>query len=180
MITQISQTAKTYADALIETNQSNDDILKDLETVSQIIENSNDLKTVLNTPAVPVEQKIEIINDIFKSQVSQNILNFLKILAEKKRFNEFEEIFQAFKNKFDKIQGIKRVTVISAIELSDEYKTRITDKLKEKLKKNIYADWQVDSEIIGGLIIRIDDNVINTSIQNKLENLSKNIIKGNL
>lgn len=180
MITQISQTAKTYADALIETNQSNDDILKDLETVSKIIDSSNDLKTVLNTPAVPVEQKIEIINDIFKSQVSQNILNFLKILAEKKRFNEFEEILQAFKNKFDEIQGIKRVTVISAIELSDEYKTRITDKLKEKLQKNIYADWQVDSEIIGGLIIRIDDNVIDTSIQNKLENLSKNIIKGNL
>lgn len=180
MITQISQTAKTYADALIETNQSNDDILKDLETVSKIIENSNDLKTVLNTPAVPVEQKIEIIDDIFKSQVSQNILNFLKILAEKKRFNEFEEILQAFKNKFDEIQGIKRVTVISAIELSDDYKTKITDKLKEKLQKNIHADWQVDSEIIGGLIIHIDDNVINTSIKNKLENLSKNIIKGNL
>lgn len=180
MITQISQTAKTYADALIETNQSNDDILKDLETVSKIIESSNDLKTVLNTPAVPVEPKIEIIDDIFKLQVNQNILNFLKILAEKKRFNEFEEILQAFKNKFDEIQGIKRITVISAIELSDEYKMRITDKLKEKLQKNIYADWQVDSEIIGGLIIRIDDNVINTSIKNKLENLSKNIIKGNL
>lgn len=180
MITQISQTAKTYADALIETNQSNDDILKDLETVSKIINSSNDLKTVLNTPAVPVEQKINIIDDIFKSQVNQNILNFLKILAEKKRFNEFEEIFQAFKNKLDEAQEIKRITVISAIELSDEYKTRITDKLKEKLQKNIYADWQVDSEIIGGLIIRIDDNVINTSIKNKLENLSKNIIKGNL
>lgn len=180
MITQISQTAKTYADALIETNQCNDDILKDLETVAKIIESSNDLKTVLNTPAVPVEQKIEIIDDIFKSQISQNILNFLKILAEKKRFNEFEEILQAFKNKFDEIQGIKRITVISAIELSDEHKNRITDKLKEKLQKNIYADWQVDNEIIGGLIIHIDDNVINTSIKNKLENLSKNIIKGNL
>ncbi len=181
---KISQSAKTYADALIKMSQDGlmayDDILKDLETVTEIIKSSADLKNVLVTPAVPTEQKLEIINDIFNSQINQNILNFLKILAEKKRFNEFEEIIEAFKQELDEINNVKRITVISAIDLSEEYKQKIINKLQEKLNKTIYAEWQKDEAVIGGLIIHIDDNVIDTSIKNKLENLSKNIIKGNL
>ena len=181
---KISQSAKTYADALIKMSQDGlmtyDDILKDLETVTEIIKSSADLKNVLVTPAVPTEQKLEIINDIFNNQINQNILNFLKILAEKKRFNEFEEIIEAFKQELDEINNVKRITVISAIDLSDEYKQKIINKLHEKLNKTIYAEWQKDEAVIGGLIIHIDDNVIDTSIKNKLENLSKNIIKGNL
>ncbi len=184
MITQISQSAKIYADALIKLGQDNvmsyDDILKYLDTIKNILNSSEDLKNVLLTPAVPVEQKIGIIEDIFQSRVNPHILNFLKIIAEKKRFPELENIIEAYKKELDNINNLKRITVISAIELSDDYKKKITGKLQEKLQKNIYADWKTDNTIIGGLVIRIDDNIIDTSIKTKLENLSKNIIKGNL
>ncbi|MBQ8168754.1 F0F1 ATP synthase subunit delta, partial [bacterium] len=63
-------------------------------------------------------------------------------------------------------------------ELDEVYKQRITEKLNTKLNKNIVADWQIDESIIGGLIVQIDDDVIDTSIKNKLENIQK--IKGNL
>lgn len=184
MITKISQSAKTYAEALIKTAQDNiltyNDILTDLETTKAIINSSVDLKNILLTPAVSVEQKTEIIEDVFKNQINPYTINFLKILADKKRFNEFDAIIEAYKHETDEINGIKRVEVISAIDLSDDYKKKISDKLQEKLQKKIYVNWQTDNSILGGLIINIDDNVIDTSIKNKLENLSKNIIKGNL
>lgn len=180
MITKISQSAKTYADALIKSEQDKTDILKNLEIVSEIIKSSDNLRTVLNSPAISTEKKIEIIDEVFKIEITQTTLNFLKLLAEKKRFNEFEYIVQAYKDALDKINRIQKVTVISAIELTEEYKKLIIEKLGNKLNKNIHADWQTDESIIGGLVINIDDNVIDASIKFKLENLSKNIIKGNL
>ena len=184
MITKISKSAKIYADALIKTAQDGkmryEDISINLETVEKILESSTELRSVLISPAVSTEQKAAVIDDVFKNQVHPEILNLLKLLAEKKRFGEFDSIVSAYKNELDEIQGIKNVTVISAIELSEDYKNKISAKLAEKLQKTIRADWQQDSSIIGGLVIQIDDNVIDTSIKNKLESLSKNIIKGNL
>lgn len=176
----ISQSAKIYADALIDTAKdgSYDVILKDLETVDEILKSSSDLKTVLTTPAVPVEQKLQIINDVFVNEVDIRILNFLKILAEKGRWAEFNQIIQAYKNNLDDINGIKRVTITSAIDLSEDYKQKITTALNEKLQKNVQSVWQIDENIIGGLVIKIDDDVIDTSIKTKLENISK--IKGNI
>ncbi len=181
---KISQTAKTYADALIaichDGLMTYDAILKDLDTVAFIINSSDDLINVLVTPVVPTEQKLEIITEVFNRQINPHILNFLKLLAEKNRFDELAAIIESFKFALDDINNIKRISIISAVELSDSYKQKIINKLQEKLHKTIYAEWSTDTSIIGGLVIHIDDNVIDTSIKNKLENLSKNIIKGNL
>ena len=73
---------------------------------------------------------------------------------------------------------MKSVKIVSAIELNEDYKNLIITKLSAKLKKNIHADWQINSDIIAGLVIYVDDHVIDTSIKNKLDSLSK--IKGNL
>ena len=178
----ISQTAKIYAKGLIQTKKSEavsyDVVLAELENVYSVINNSNELKSVLHSPAIAAEQKILIIEDIFANRISEVVVNLLKLVAEKNRFNEFEQIIEAFKLEIDNINGVQRIQVISAIELIEEHKNKIIEKLHAKLNKTIVADWQIDTNIIAGLIIKIDDNVIDTSIKNKLENLSK--IKGNL
>lgn len=178
----ISQTAKTYAQALIQAAQSGsntyDSIIKDLQTINSIINSNTDLKNVLLSPAVTLEQKKLIIQDIFNSVISNELVNFLKLLAEKSRFSEFEQIIQAFYSEIDEINGVKSVKIVSAIELNEDYKNLIITKLSAKLKKNIHADWQINSDIIAGLVIYVDDHVIDTSIKNKLDSLSK--IKGNL
>ena len=82
----------------------------------------------------------------------------------------------AYKEDLDKINNIQRVEVVSAIELDDNSKQKIIDKLQHRLQKNVIAQWQTDEEIIGGLVVKINDDVIDSSLKNKLENLSKNII----
>ena len=60
--------------------------------------------------------------------------------------------------------------------MSEEYRERILQKLSEKLQKNIRPNWKVDENIIAGLIYRINDNVIDTSIKSKLDKLNKNLM----
>lgn len=177
---QISLTAKNYADALVKLGQDNvvsyDDILNNLEIIQEICNKSNDLTAVLENPAISQDTKISIIDEIFSKYVNEKIRDFLKILIEKKRFNELDGIIAAYQEELDKINNLQRVEVISAIELDDNSKQKIIDKLQNRLQKNVIAQWQTDEEIIGGLVVKINDDVIDSSLKNKLENLSKNII----
>lgn len=177
---QISLTAKNYADALVKLGQDNvisyDDILNNLEIILEICSKSKDLTDVLENPAISDETKFSIIDEVFTKSVNEKIRDFLKILIEKKRFKELEGIVAAYQEELDKINNLQRVEVISAIELDDNSKQKIIDKLQNRLQKNVIAQWQTDEEIIGGLVVKINDDVIDSSLKNKLENLSKNII----
>ena len=177
---QISTTAKNYADALKELAQDNqisyDDILKNLECVLEICKTSNDLQNVLNNPSISDETKFSIIDEVFHRDIDKKIVDFIKVLIEKKRFNELDGITEAYKKELDNIKNIQRVDVISAISLNDDFKNRITEKLQKRLNKDIIANWIVNEEIIGGLVVKIDDDIIDSSLKNKLENLSKNLI----
>lgn len=177
---QISLTAKNYADALVKIGQDKampyEEILENLIFIKNTCESSNELTTVLENPAVSNEAKYSIIDDIFENRINIKIIEFLKILIEKKRFKEFEGIISAFSDELDKINNIQRVEVVSAISLDEGTKKRITEKLQNKLKKNIIAEWQVNEDIISGLIVKINDDVIDSSLKNKLESLCKNII----
>ena len=165
---------KTYAESLIKLDTiSRTDVLADLNKINDTIMASEDLYKVLQTPTVNSETKIQILTDIFEKEISKPVLNFLKILAEKNRFGDFEGIIKAFKEKSDEIDGIKAINVTSAIELKDDYKAQIISKLSSKLGKKINANWEIDKSIIGGLVIKIDDSIIDTSIKYKLDKLMK-------
>ncbi len=177
---QISLTAKNYADALVQVGRDNvlsyDDILKNIESVKEICDSSKELSEVLINPAVSDETKFSIIDEVFKKDINEKIIDFLKVLIEKKRFTEFNGIVEAYKNELDMINNIQRVSVTSAVPLNDDMKQRIIAKLQNRLQKNVTADWLLDKEIIGGLVVKINDDVIDSSLKNKLENLSKNLI----
>ena len=177
---QISTSAKNYADSLIQVGKdgvmSYDAILNDLNTVKDITSESAELVSVMENPAISINSKNEIIDSVFANQVSDKIINFLKILIDKKRFYEIDQIIQCYKTEVDKINNIQQVEVVSAVELTDDRKERLTEKLKSKLNKQVKVNWILDNDIIGGLIIKINDDVIDNSLKNKLETLSKNII----
>lgn len=178
--TQISITARNYADALVQIGQdgvlSYDEILKNIESVRDICSGSPDLEMVLQNPTISDDIKYSIIDEVFKKDINEKIIDFIKVLIEKKRFGEFKGIVEAYRNELDKINNLQRVSVTSAVELNEDMKNRITQKLEKRLSKSIVAEWLIDTEIIGGLVVKINDDVIDSSLKNKLENLSKNLI----
>ena len=75
------------------------------------------------------------------------------------------------------MKNIVRVDVTSAIELNDERKNDIRNRIAEKLHKDVIVNWLVDSDIIAGLVLNINETIVDNSIRHRLENLSKNIVK---
>lgn len=170
---RISQSAKNYSDALIDLDLANDVTLVDMVKIEEVLNSSKELCETLNNPTLNTEVKIAILNDIFKGKINDKIYEFLVLLIKKNRIKQFSEIFTSYKKKLHDIQNIKEVEIMSAIELSDEYKKKIITKLENKLNKRIIPNWQISTDIIGGLVIKIDDTLIDTSLKNKIENLSK-------
>lgn len=179
-IEQISLSAKNYSKALVEMVRDNvisfEDLSKDLAAVSEILETSQDLRLTLENPTVSEEVKSQIVEEVFKNEVHPQVVSFLKVLIDKNRFSEFSQIKADYEIKLDDVNKIQAVEITSAVELSEEYRERILQKLSEKLQKNIRPNWKVDENIIAGLIYRINDNVIDTSIKSKLDKLNKNLM----
>ncbi len=179
-IEQISLSAKNYSKALVEMVRDNvisfEDLSKDLATVSEILETSQDLRLTLENPTVSEAVKSQIVEEVFKNEVHPQVVNFLMVLIDKNRFSEFPQIKADYEIKLDDVNKIQSVEITSAVELSEEYRERILQKLSEKLQKNIRPNWKVDENIIAGLIYRINDNVIDTSIKSKLDKLNKNLM----
>ncbi|MBQ6516923.1 ATP synthase F1 subunit delta [bacterium] len=181
MAEKLSLAAKRYSKALIELSMDgsidNTMILNQLYFVQEVLNSSKELRDVLNMPQISTDIKKEILNKVYEPHIDKVVLNFLNVLLEQNRFKEFDEILASYKEELDKFKNINNVEVISAVELTDEQKDRLKNKLQEKLNCSIEANWGIDPAIMAGLVIKYDGNVIDMSLRNKLKDLNKNIVR---
>jgi len=171
--TGISTITKNYARALFDTNLDNATIKMELAQVLDTIEESEDLRIVLSNSSISCTKKIGILNDIFYEKISLVSFNLLKILVEKNRISELKNIYEVLCDMDNKSLNKKDVEIVSSIELNEDTKLRIVEKLAGKLKCEILPNWQIDKNIIAGLVFKYDDFVIDTSVLAKLKQLSK-------
>lgn len=181
MAEKLSLAAKRYSKALIELSLdgsiNNDTILNQLVFVREVLNSSEELRNALNMPQISTDVKKEILNKIYEPHIDKIVLNFLNILLEQNRFKEFDEILDSYKEELDRFKNINNVEIISAVELTEEQKNKLKNKLQEKLHCSIEATWNIDQSIMAGLIIKYDGNVIDMSLRNKLKDLNKNIVR---
>jgi F-type H+-transporting ATPase subunit delta len=177
----LSAISKNYAKALMESTSEenrNEYFVKQLDEISKVFSQSEDLNVVMSNSSVSANKKIEILDEIFKGKINEKLLNLMKILVEKNRFGEFDSIITGYKQMTEKQENKKTVEIISPIELDFENKTKILFKLEKKLKNEIVPEWTVDKSLIAGLVFKFDDYVIDTSVKAKLEDLRKTLNRG--
>lgn len=173
--------ADRYADALVKTAKDGkltfEKISADLNLINEILNQSKDLNEVLINPVVSVENKKDIIDRVFSNEIDTLIINFIKVLVDKGRFDAFGEILNSYNKALDDTNNISRIDVTSAVEMTEEAKSRLKNKLEEKTGLNVILNLNINPGIIAGLVIKIGDNVIDMSLKHKLEDLSKNIMR---
>lgn len=174
--------AKKYANALFEMSKEASCIQKsydDLVFVVETITTNEDLKKFIYSPLIKKEDKKDVIDRLFSIQIDKPCLDFLKMLADCGRIDVIEEISNQFTKVFDEENNIVKPIITSAVELNEEQKQNIVSKLRSKLSKNIQPEYVINPNIIGGLIIDIDDRTIDFSLKSKFDNMHKQLTKGN-
>lgn len=172
MTEKISTTSKIYANSLLDIGLNSDVVIDNFSVIRDVYEIS-EFKTMISNPVIDNTKKYEVIDEIFKNKIDDKMISFIKILIQKERFGEINEIISAYKDIVDDKNNIVRADVISAVELSDDYKSLIAEKLQTKYQKTIIPDWIVNDSIIGGLVIKIKDDIFDNSIKSKIEKIGK-------
>ena len=173
--------AGTYGDALfdfaMEENQI-DSLMDEILTVQAVLEENKGLEKILVHPEIPKQKKLQVIEDVFKGRISDALTGFLRIVVTKGRYKNLPDIFAYFIVRVKEYKKIGVAEVISAIPLSGEQKEKIEKKLLDTTHyETMEIEYKVDEKKIGGLMIRIGDRVVDSTIQSKLNLLTGSLLK---
>jgi F-type H+-transporting ATPase subunit delta len=173
--------SKTYGDALFGVAVEEGRIGQFFDEVSAIrtaLQENEDLNKLMNHPKIDKDEKVKILKNCFEKFVSNEIIGLLSMLVEKDHYNEVDSVLDYFINQVKEYKGIGIANITTAIELSKNQKDEIEKKLLSTTDYNKFEMYfKVDPSIIGGMIIRIGDRVVDSSVKTKLYGLTRDLSK---
>ena len=171
--------SKTYGDALFELSleEKKEDILfEEAKTFLEVIRNDDELVRFMKHPKIVKEEKIKTGKNIFDGHFSKEFAGFLLVLIQKDRFAEVEKTLEYFIGRMKEHKKIGVAYISTATVLSNVQKEKIGARLLEITDFETFEmNYTVDESLLGGMVIRVGDRVVDTSIKNKLKSLSQQL-----
>ena len=167
--------SSAYARALIELASQRQDLERVSEEVRYFLElfrKDRDFHNFILTPSIELRDKKLSLDKIFGNQLSATLVDFLKLVLDKNRQEFLEEILQEYFSLHDQKLNRVHVELVTAVELAKTSEDRLAAGLSENLKLTVLLDKKVRPEILGGLILRYGDLVVDGSVRTHLQNLS--------
>lgn len=170
-----------YAKALFTNSQELKSVQKvydDLLLIQKTLDDSKELRSLVNSPIVKFETKKKIYKEVFEGKVTELTVLFLVLLADKGRDYLIGDITFEFIKMYNELNNILEVRVTSANELNKSLKYKVVDSLSKWSNKKIVPEYMIDKSIKGGIKLRVDDWVYDASIQNQLKLLADRMMQG--
>jgi F-type H+-transporting ATPase subunit delta len=170
--------ALRYATALFNSALKSglvDDVHEEMTTLKNVLEENITFFNFLLSPQIRTENKQELIDATLKGSASDLFVRFLHLLVEKKRMPFIKDITEEYHHLYEKHKGVIEARVITAVPLDETTERKVIDKLQAETKKEIRVVSVVDPGIIGGMIIKLEDRIIDGSIRFRLEKLRREL-----
>ena len=167
-MTEVSSVYASSLFSLAEDENKVDAIMEELKELSFVFSENKDYPTLLDSPTLSLSERLSLIDDAFSGS-EEYVLNFLKILCEKKCVHAFSDCVKHYEKLYNKANNIEKVTVITAFPLNDALKEKLLQKLGAEYNKKIVPEYRVDSEILGGIIIRTENSQTDASVRSRLD-----------
>jgi F-type H+-transporting ATPase subunit delta len=174
-----SPVAVSYAQALLDLAmeaKSADAVGQELRDLRQIVDTTPQFGQILADPAIGVEEREKLIRTVFSGKSSQLVLNFLLLLNVKGRLALLPAIAGAYDDLLDQQQGKVEVDVTVAVKLSDKQLETVRQRISTALKRDAIVHQYVDASIIGGLMLRVQDQLIDGSVRAQLNSIRRQLL----
>lgn len=173
--------ARRYAQALFLMARRDGTIERvetDLETIDALLRTQPNLLRALRAPVIARPQKRDLVRRLLASQVSNLTLRFLYLLIDKRREAVLPEVNRQFRALSYGAENILPVTATVARRLTAEERTRLTETLGRRTGKTVALAEAVDPELIGGVVLRLGDTIIDGSVAGHLQRLRQRLLGG--
>lgn len=147
----------------------------DLKAVEKILAENIDLQKLLYHPQITPAAKKELLNQLFKGQISDVTGNFLALLVDRRRETYFADIVAEFVALANAGRNIVTAQVASAVELNDKEKGELNRILAGLTGKKVQTSFTVDPSLIGGIVVRMGDKIIDGSVKTRLATLKERL-----
>ena len=173
--------SKTYGEALFELaveEGREDAFLTEIVALREVLKENPDFNKLMNHPKILKEEKLKVLDDVFEGRISKELSGFLHLVVSKDRYGAIDAILDYFIDEVKKLKGIGIAYVTTAIPLSLAKQKEIEEKLLATTSfKQMEMHFMVDEELIGGMVIRIGDRVVDSSIKTKLFEMRRTLLK---
>ncbi|MEN8117383.1 MAG: ATP synthase F1 subunit delta [Bacteroidota bacterium] len=172
-----------YAKAFFSTAKEKNLLNKlkaDIELVFNVCNTSADFILLLESPIVKTSKKSELIKSVFKGNVDKLTLNFLLLITQNKREGHIPGICRNFLDLTRKDQNIKSAVLTTASEVNDDTIKKVEKLLGKELNATIELSTQVNKDILGGLVLRLDDKQYDASVATQLKKIKQDLLETEL
>ena len=144
--------------------------------LAEVLRTNEDFSKLMNHPKIMKEDKVKIVEETFATRIPKEMVGLMTVMVEKGRANEMLSVFEYFVTLVKEEKKIGKADVTTAVVLNDAQKKKVEKKLLETTKYETFElCYHVDESLIGGMVIRIGDRVVDSSIKTKLYDLSREL-----
>lgn len=173
--------ATRYARAIFELGREArnlEAIVRDVTTLGQAYATNDELQKALGNPLVALDAKRAIVREIAqKAGATPVATHFALLLVDRRRITALPEIARVLRRLTDREAGITRAEVTTAIRMGDDYYTKLKDRLEKLTGGPVTIETREDPAIIGGVVTRIGDLVIDGSLRTRLSEMKNSLLQ---
>jgi F-type H+-transporting ATPase subunit delta len=174
--------ARRYAEAAFEVGLRDDTVetwRSELEIAAELAGDERAVRVLAN-PAIPAERRYEVLADMLGQRVSTPVLNLVRLMLRRGRIDQLPRVAAEFRRLDDARQGVTNATAVSAADLTRDEIQQLTERLEQQMGGRVVLDVEVDPSLLGGIIVRVGDRLMDGSVRGRLERLRNQLISGAL
>lgn len=178
--------ARNYAETLLALAQKHggrataEEYLRHVEELAGLLEREPRIREFLETPRVTAGEKTQALRAAFAGRVPELFLRFVLVVVEKRRQALLREIAAAYAGLVDELAGRVRVSVAISHEPDEALREEIRRGLEARLGKAVIPTFTVDPELLGGVVVRVGDQILDGSVRSRAANLRRRLLESRL
>ena len=168
-----------YAESLFDLAKEENKVTQydDIKLVGEVLGSDPQIVQFFNHVLIENEKKIQLLDQSFKGNVDQYVLNFLKLLVQSRRIRYIDDIVKSYINLSNQYLGIEEGTIYTPYKLTDQQIQDIEKAISKKENKKVILKLSIDSSLLGGIKVQIANRIYDGTIKNKVEMLKKELLR---
>ena len=169
-----------YAESLFDLAKEENKVtqyLDDIKLVGEVLGSDPQIVQFFNHVLIENDKKIQLLDQSFKGNVDQYVLNFLKLLVQSRRIRYIDDIIKSYINLSNQYLGIEERTIYTPYKLTDQQIQDIEKAISQKENKKVTLKVSIDPSLLGGIKVQIANRIYDGTIKNKVEMLKKELLR---
>ena len=169
-----------YAESLFDLAKEENQVtqyLDDIKLVGEVLDSDPQIVQFFNHVLIENDKKIQLLDQSFKGNVDQYVLNFLKLLVQSRRIRYIDDIVKSYINLSNQYLGIEEGMIYTPYELTDQQIQDIEKAISQKENKKVTLKVSIDPSLLGGIKVQIANSIYDGTIKNKVQMLKKELLR---